>query len=102
MAAASPARTATVLPVQADASAPSGVDTSALALVRWGLLFAQPETETAYRAWHTRTTVPLFRAAGWSSGAAWLLALVPAGLTAQAGFGWAVAAVLVLLLMMVG
>ena len=69
-----------------------------LALARWSLRFAQPQTEAAYRAWHARNAMPFMRIAYLSS----IVFVFPATLigtrfTAPQNFGEVAAWVLLVL-----
>jgi hypothetical protein len=70
-----------------------GVAPDALALVRWGLRFADAATEKAFLDWHRQSAVPFTRIGMVASLIDWMLALVVYPLTGLPGYGRLVAVV---------
>jgi hypothetical protein len=81
-----PARLKTAPTAAMGPAAPDLVDTSALALLPWGLRFARPETEAGYRSWHVKRAVELTRAGAIVAIFAWLVSLVGFRLSGITGF----------------
>jgi class 3 adenylate cyclase len=52
------------------------VETDQLQLVRWGLKFSSPQTESEYRAWHVVKAIPQTRVGMLASLLAWMVGLI--------------------------